>query len=335
MKKNIISMILIGALVFALTGCGQSGQQEAAPQPAAQPDSEEAVDEMATETEKVYKIALLEKGAEDFFLSIDQGFMDACEECGVEGTVVAPSTYHDSAQINNAMAQIISTGYDAVVMLPQDYDANASAIDEAYNAGLPVICLDSLTASDNYIASICTDNVAAGAQAADKMAELLGDEGGKIAIFANDPQAVSDVDRVQGFVDRCKEKYPNIECMDVQYYNNDLNRCSTQASDTLTANPDLAGLFCVNNQSTLAAGNVLVSYQKEELCFVGFDSDQDEIALMKSGVVDALMVQEPYQMGYLGLKNMLAYLQGEEVSKENIDPGCKVVTLDNLDELEE
>ena len=112
--------------------------------------------------EKTYKIALLEKGAEDFFLSIDKGFMDACKEYGVEGTVVAPSTYHDSAQINNAMSEIISTGYDAVVMCPQDYDANASAIDEAYNAGLPVICLDSLTASENYITSICTDNKAAG-----------------------------------------------------------------------------------------------------------------------------------------------------------------------------
>ena len=339
MKKNVISMILIGTLVLALTGCGKPAEPETSEKPETRPVSEEAEKESeedkAPEADKTYKIALLEKGAEDFFLSIDQGFMDACEEYGVEGTVVAPSTYHDSAQINNAMAQIISTGYDAVVMCPQDYDANASAIDEAYNAGLPVICLDSLTASDNYIASICTDNVAAGAQAADKMAELLGDEGGKIAVFANDPQAVSDVDRVQGFMDRCKEKYPNIECMDVQYYNNDLNRCSTQVSDTLTANPDLAGLFCVNNQSTLAAGNDLVSYQKESLKFVGFDSDQDEIALMKSGVVDALMVQEPYQMGYLGLKNMLAYLQGEEVSKENIDPGCKVVTLENLDELEE
>ena len=332
MKKNVISMILIGTLILALTGCGKPAEPETSEGTGTQPVSEEAEKEpeedKTPEADKTYKIALLEKGAEDFFLSIDQGFMDACEEYGVEGTVVAPSTYHDSAQI-------ISTGYDAVVICPQDYDANSSAIDEAYNAGLPVICLDSLTASDNYIASICTDNVAAGAQAADKMAELLGDEGGKIAVFANDPQAVSDVDRVQGFVDRCKEKYPNIECMDVQYYNNDLNRCSTQVSDTLTANPDLAGLFCVNNQSTLAAGNVLVSYQKESLKFVGFDSDQDEIALMKSGVVDALIVQEPYQMGYLGLKNMLAYLQGEEVSKENIDPGCKVITLENLDELEE
>ena len=253
MKKNVISMILIGTLVLALTGCGKPAETETSEKPETQPVSEEAEKESeedkAPEADKTYKIALLEKGAEDFFLSIDQGFMDACEEYGVEGTVVAPSTYHDSAQINNAMAQIISTGYDAVVMCPQDYDANASAIDEAYNAGLPVICLDSLTASDNYIASICTDNVAAGAQAADKMAELLGDEGGKIAVFANDPQAVSDVDRVQGFMDRCKEKYPNIECMDVQYYNNDLNRCSTQVSDTLTANPDLAGLFCVNNHS--------------------------------------------------------------------------------------
>lgn len=303
MKKRLVSTIIISAMVLAMTGCGKTTEAPADQGAAAQAGSEEAGQE------KTYKIALLEKGAEDFFLSIDKGFMDACKEYGVEGTVVAPSTYHDSAQINNAMSQIISTGYDAVVMCPQDYDANASAIDEAYNAGLPVICLDSLTASENYITSICTDNKAAGAEAADKMAELLGENGGKVAVFANDPQAVSDVDRIQGFVDRCKEKYPAIECMDVQYYNNDLNRCSTQVSDTITANADLAGLFCVNNQSALAAGNVLVSYQKESLKFVGFDSDQDEIALMKSGVIDALMVQEPYQMGYLGVEKMLQHFR--------------------------
>ena len=211
MKKRLVSTIIISAMVLAMTGCGKTTEAPADQGAAAQAGSEEAGQE------KTYKIALLEKGAEDFFLSIDKGFMDACKEYGVEGTVVAPSTYHDSAQINNAMSQIISTGYDAVVMCPQDYDANASAIDEAYNAGLPVICLDSLTASENYITSICTDNKAAGAEAADKMAELLGENGGKVAVFANDPQAVSDVDRIQGFVDRCKEKYPAIECMDVQY----------------------------------------------------------------------------------------------------------------------
>lgn len=329
MKKRLVSTIIISAMVLAMTGCGKTTEAPADQGAAAQAGSEEAGQE------KTYKIALLEKGAEDFFLSIDKGFMDACKEYGVEGTVVAPSTYHDSAQINNAMSQIISTGYDAVVMCPQDYDANASAIDEAYNAGLPVICLDSLTASENYITSICTDNKAAGAEAADKMAELLGENGGKVAVFANDPQAVSDVDRIQGFVDRCKEKYPAIECMDVQYYNNDLNRCSTQVSDTITANADLAGLFCVNNQSALAAGNVLVSYQKESLKFVGFDSDQDEIALMKSGVIDALMVQEPYQIGYLGVEKMLQHLKGESVPKDNIDPGCKIITMDNIDELEQ
>lgn len=168
-EKRLVSTIIISAMVLAMTGCGKTTEAPADQGAAAQAGSEEAGQE------KTYKIALLEKGAEDFFLSIDKGFMDACKEYGVEGTVVAPSTYHDSAQINNAMSEIISTGYDAVVMCPQDYDANASAIDEAYNAGLPVICLDSLTASENYITSICTDNKAAGAEAADKMAELLGE----------------------------------------------------------------------------------------------------------------------------------------------------------------
>lgn len=56
---------------------------------------------------------------------------------------------------------------------------------------------------------------------------------------------------------------------------------------------------------------------------------------MKSGVIDALMVQEPYQMGYLGVEKMLQHLKGESVPKDNIDPGCKIITMDNIDELEQ
>ena len=83
-------------------------------------------------------------------------------------------------------------------MCPQDYDANASAIDEAYNAGLPVICLDSLTASENYITSICTDNKAAGAEAADKMAELLG-ETSDLSVYEENANILYDALTKMGF----------------------------------------------------------------------------------------------------------------------------------------
>lgn len=328
-RKSLFSIALTALLVLSLTACGSQPTTEAGSEAQSQ-----AQNTSAAATPKTYKIALLEKGAEDFFTTIDKGFTDACKKYGVEGKVIAPATYHDPAEINNAMDQIISSGYDAVVFLPQDHDANATAVDDAFKAKLPVICLDITTASDNYVTSICTDNEAAGKKAADKMAELLGDKGGKVAVFANDPQSTSDVSRAKGFLDRCAEAYPKIKCLGTQYYENDVNKCSAQVSDTLTANSDLAGIYCVNDQASLAAGNALASYHKSNIKVVGFDADTDEVALLSSGAINALIVQQPYMMGYLGVQNMVDYLDGKKVSHENIDPGCTLVTKDNMNDPE-
>lgn len=278
-----------------------------------------------------YKIALVEKGAEDFFLYINKGFTDALQDLGIDGAIVDPSTFHNVAEINNAVSQAIIAGYDAIVFVAQDHEANAAAVDEAAAQGIPMIMVDVVTASDQYVSSVCSDNYQAGSDAADLMASYLGDEGGLVAIYGNESSSESDYKRQLGFRERCAEMYPQITLLDTQWYVGDAVQCTNQVTDTLTANPNLAGIFAINNVSSKAAANVLVSLNKaEQVQLIGFDSDADEIKLLEDGVITALVVQQPYVMGYQGAELALAALKGEEVSHENHDPGCLIVTAENM-----
>ncbi len=283
--------------------------------------------------EEDYRIALVQKGAEDFFLYINKGFTDAVSDYGVNGAIIDPSTYHNVAEINNAVSQAIIAGYDAIIFVAQDYEANATAVDEAAAMGIPMILVDVVTASDQYVTSICSDNYQAGAAAADQMALYLGEEGGTVAIFGNESSSESDYQRQLGFIERCQEAYPQIQPMETQWYIGDIARCSTQVTDTLTANPDLAGIFCINNSSSTAAANVLISLGLDkQLSLIGFDSDADEIKLLEEGVISALIVQQPYMMGYMGVEYALDALNGKEVAHENHDPGCMIVTAENMND---
>ena len=285
--------------------------------------------------ESNYKIALVEKGAEDFFLYINKGFTDALADYGVEGAVVDPSTYHNVAEINNAVSQAIIAGYDAIVFVAQDHEANATAVDEAAAQNIPVIMADVVTASDQYVTSVCSDNYQAGCDAADKMADYLGEAGGKVAVFGNESSSESDYKRQLGFAERCAELYPQITVMETQWYVGDAAQCSNQVTDTLTANPDLAGIFSINNVSSKAAGNVLISLDKvDQVTLIGFDSDADEIKMLEDGIISALIVQQPYVMGYKGVELALAALKGEEVDHANHDPGCLIVTAENMNDPE-
>ena len=118
------------------------------------------------------------------------------------------------------------------------------------------------------------------------MALYLGEEGGTVAIFGNESSSESDYQRQLGFIERCQEAYPQIQPMETQWYIGDIARCSTQVTDTLTANPDLAGIFCINNSSSTAAANVLISLGLDkQLSLIGFDSDADEIKLLEEGII--------------------------------------------------
>ena len=209
--------------------------------------------------------------------------------------------------------------------------ALVSACQEIQKAGIPLIIADTAIPTEDYLQSFMTDNVAAGAMAADELAALMGEEG-QVYIFSDSPAKASVADRVTGFEARMKEAYPNIEVLGTLYSEADINLCTTQCVDAITANPDIKGIFAVDENRTAGVGTALIQLGREDIFVGGFDANKNTVSLMEDGVINFLTVQQPYQMGYMAYKAAADAANGVELEHGMVDTGCTIVPRDKLDD---
>ena len=169
----------------------------------------------------------------------------------------------------------------------------------------------------------------AGAQAADALAEQVGQKG-KVGIIAHVAGTTSAIERSEGFSERMKEKYPNIQVLPVQYSDGDPQKAMDKTIDMVQANPDIAGIYATNEGSTLGVANAIDSQNlKGKVKVIGFDSTEAIINFLKNGVIQGFVVQDAYQIGYQGIKALNAVISGQTVAKE-IDIPVKYVNAQNI-----
>jgi ribose transport system substrate-binding protein len=222
----------------------------------------------------------------------------------------------------------ITKKMDAILLAPLDQDALNPGVQKAMAAGIKVVIIDSAV-STNHVVFLATDNGAAGRTAADTLAKLIG-ERGKVAIINAQPGAATAMIRENDFKDQMR-KYPGISIVGTQYSDGDRTRALNIATDFMTANPDLAGIYATNEGSTVGAGNAIDQAGKAgRVRFVGFDWSADTKALVEKNVLDASMVQNPYQMGYLGVQAAVDLVTGKALASKNVDTGVTVVTKANM-----
>ena len=328
MKQKFLAIFLIMAMLLSLTACGQSDSSPAAPSAS----SENQTISDTQQTQEKPTIVFVSKGPDDFWAYVEAGVAEAAEKYGINTYTILPDKAYQADRQVVAMDDVINTAPDGIVFAPLDTDACVLPAKTAMDAGIPVTLVDTLIASEDYISAFMTDNRAAGAKAADHMAEVLGDKGGVIALFSGSATSPSDFDRIQGFIEQCEEKYPKLICLEPMYNNGgDAAQTASQATDILQAHPEVAGIYCINNWTTTAIANVMIQMERTDIVLGGFDSDADEIALMKEGLISYLMVQQPYQMGYMAMEACYKALQGENVSHEALDTGCAIITQENMD----
>ena len=183
--------------------------------------------------------------------------------------------------------------------------------------------------SDLPVSFIATDNVAAAQKAAQKLAELIG-ENGKVACIPFVPGAATSNWREQGFVDEIK-KYLDIELLPIRYSQSEVAIGMAVTEDLLTGHPDLKGIFAANEAGTIGVIQALKTKNKiGQVKVVGFDAASNEVKALQAGEIDALIVQDPFKMGYEGVKTLIAALDGRKVEKR-LDTGVTLVTKENLE----
>ncbi|MGI8988711.1 MAG: ABC transporter substrate-binding protein [Bryobacteraceae bacterium] len=274
------------------------------------------------------RIAVIPKGrAHLFWQSVHAGANAAARETGVEIIWNGPATetdFNGQLQIVDAM---INRRVDAIALAPIDKTVMVSVVDRAAAQGIPMVIFDSPVDTRNFVSQVATDNYQAGQVAAQRMAKILNGKG-KIAIVAVQPGAASTMAREQGFEDEIKKNDPKIQILDKRYGNADFAQSLAVSENMLTAFPDLNALFASNESSTVGAAQALKS-RKSNVKLVGFDSSPALIEDLKSGLIDSLVVQDPFKMGYESIMAAVTKLKGGTPPKiQNLPP--LVVTRENL-----
>ena len=223
----------------------------------------------------------------------------------------------------------------AVVISPTEFKALGKPIDEAAKS-VPIIGIDSSADSKAFTSLLTTDNVQGGRIAADGLAaaikEATGKEEGEIAVITSLPGVGSLDQRHDGFMEQLKAKYPGLTVVADKYADGQATTGLNMMTDLITANPNLVGVFASNLIMAQGVGQAIAENKLgDKIKVIGFDSDEKTVGFLKEGVLAGLVVQDPYRMGYDGVKTALAVSKGEKV-ETFVDTGANLVTKANMAE---
>lgn len=283
----------------------------------------------ASAQDKLY-IPLISKGFQhQFWQAVKAGADKGAAEFGVEVTFEGPDTEAQVDRQIDMLAAALAKKPAAIGFAALDSQAAIPLLKQAQEAGIPVVAFDSGVDSDIPVATASTDNVAASALAADKMAELIGGSG-KVALVVHDQTSRTGVDRRDGFVNEIKAKYPDIEIVDIQYGAGDQLQSTEIAKAILTANPDLKGFFGANEGSAIGVVNAVTELGRKDVVVIGFDSGAAQKAAIEAGTMAGAITQNPVGIGYETVKAAVAAAKGETVEK-TIDTGFYWYDKTNMD----
>lgn len=242
------------------------------------------------------------------------------------------------ADINGQIAILenaVASKPAAIVISPTQKAALGKPIDEAAKS-VKIIGIDSAADSKAFTSFLTTDNVQGGRIAADGLAAAItakyGKAEGEVALITHLPGVGSLDERSKGFKEQLAAKYPGIKLVADKVSDGTANGGLNITTDLLTAFPNLRGIFASNLiQAQGAIQAIAESKAQDKVKLVGFDSDDKLVKALKDGVMAATIVQDPFRMGYDGVKTALAASKGEKV-QAFVDTGANLITGANMNE---
>jgi ribose transport system substrate-binding protein len=221
-----------------------------------------------------------------------------------------------------------------IVIAPTQFAALGKPIDEAAKK-VKIVGIDSAADSQAFISFLTTDNVQGGRVAADGLAAAItakyGKAEGDVALITSIPGVGSLDQRAKGFKEELAAKYPGLKLVADKVADGMATTGLNIMTDLITANPNLRGVFASNLIMGQGAGQAVAENKvADKIKLVAFDSDDKLVGFLKDGTIAALIVQDPYRMGYEGVKTALAASKGEKVEAK-VDTGVNLITKENMD----
>jgi len=279
-------------------------------------------------------IAIVSKGSQhQFWQAVQKGATDEAAAKGATITYEGPASESEVDKQLTMLQTALDKKPTAICFAALDSKAAGPLLQKAKDAKIPVVGFDSGVDSTIPVTTVSTDNIAAAGEAADHMAKLIGDAG-KVAIIVHDQTSQTGTTRRDGFANRMKEKHPNVQVVAIEYGAGDPVKSADLAKAIMTANPDLKGFFGANEGSAKGVLNALKETGKEgKIVAIGYDSGQQQIDAIKSGVMAGAITQNPVGIGAKCVDAALDAIAGKTIPK-NIDTGYFWYDKTNIDKPE-
>lgn len=291
--RRLVYLILIPTLLSGLFGCA---------------------DNTLSSQEKRTKIEVIVKKKDASYWSVvKMGAEAAGKEFDVDVKFDGPVNEKDIEEQIKIVDGAINEKVDAIVLAASDYTKLIDVVERADAQKIPVVIIDSALNSNKIKAFVGTDNIDAGNKLGQTLVKKLG-KSCKIAVMSFIKGAATSDQREQGVFQELN-KYPDIKVVSTLYSNSDENIAYGLTKKLIKENPDLDAIVCTNAYGTVGTARAVEEVQQagNNIKIIGFDSTPEEISFVEKGVIDALVVQNPFNMGYLGVKYALDSIKKKAV----------------------
>ncbi len=268
-----------------------------------------------------------------FWIAVEKGAQAAGKQLNVDVEWNGAASETDYARQIQIVDSMINRHVDGLAVAATERRALVATIDRAMKLGIPVTIFDSGIEGDNFTSFVATNNFEGGQLGARALAKLIGGKG-EVGLIMHAPGSASTMDRERGFTEAIEKEFPDIKIVATQYGMSDRSKARAAAENMLTAHPNLNGFFGSSEPSTTGASlAVKARGLTGKTKVVAFDASDNLVADMKLGSIQAMVVQDPFQMGYQTVKTLVDKLDGKAPPKR-IDLSAKVIYSADIDKPE-
>ncbi len=263
----------------------------------------------------------------DFWRVLKEGVEMAAYEYEVTLEFMAPEKEEDYQVQNALIKEAIKKKPDAILLAAADYEKTYEAAKEMKDAGIKLVVIDSGMKQEIADITVATDNIQAGIRVGAVTKNLIR-KSGKIGVISFVKNSKTAMDREEGLNIGLSDDRDKIEA--VYYCDSNYDKAYEGTTELLTKYPEITVIVGLNQYSAIGAARAIKDMAMEsKVKLVGIDSSIEQIQYLEEGIFEAIVVQKPFNIGYLGVEKALKLLKEEYVPKE-LDSGCALITKDNM-----
>ena len=276
---------------------------------------------------RIVYVPKVEDGANDFWISLLEGARMAAEEYDVDLTVLAPASEDDYEGQIRCVEEAIGMNPDAILLSPSSMTEITDAANDVVSAEIKLVLIDSELDENLQSALVSTDNYEAGRKMGDYAKSHLPEDP-VIGIVAHVEGSSTAIEREAGFREGLGEYEDCI--VETVFCDSDYDKAYRLTKEMIEQHPEINMLAGLNEYSAVGAARAVRDLGlSDTIRMIGFDSSQEEVQLLEAGVFDAIVIQKPFNMGYLGVERTVEILHGE-LEPTIVDSGSKLITKDNM-----